>query len=69
MVKTLEQAIAAVSSLPDADQEQIARQLLTHIERIRQLRTELDQGVRSLDAGQGRELDIGTFLKSKRSHP
>ncbi len=69
MVKTLEQAIAAVSSLSDADQEQIGRQLLTHIERIRKLRTELDQGVRSLDAGQGRELDIEAFLESKRTGP
>jgi len=28
MVKTLEQAIAEVAALPDADQEQIGRQLL-----------------------------------------
>jgi hypothetical protein len=32
MVKTLEQAIAQLSRLPDADQEQIGRKLLSHVE-------------------------------------
>jgi uncharacterized protein (DUF2225 family) len=32
MVKTFEKAIAEVSNLPDADQLQIGRKLLTHIE-------------------------------------
>lgn len=37
MVKTLEQAIAEVSNLPDADQEQIGRKLLSHVEKLRAL--------------------------------
>jgi hypothetical protein len=32
MVKTLEQAIAQLSRLPDANQEQIGRKLLSHVE-------------------------------------
>jgi Arc/MetJ-type ribon-helix-helix transcriptional regulator len=67
MVKVLEQAIAALSELPDDDQEQIGRKLLTHVERIRRLRAELDKGLQSLDAGEGRELDMEQFLASKRS--
>jgi hypothetical protein len=63
MVKTLEQAIAEVASLPADDQEQIGRKLLSHIERLRQLRTEIDKGVRSLDAGDGRPLDIEALLR------
>ena len=67
MVKTLEDAIAALSKLPDDDQEQIGRKLLTHVERIGQLRAELDSGIRSLKAGEGKELDIDRFLSEKRS--
>lgn len=65
MVKTLEQAIAEVAALPDADQEQIGRQLLSHVEKLRSLREELDKGVRSLDAGKGRTVDIDEFVRQK----
>jgi hypothetical protein len=63
MVKTLEQAIAEVANLPVADQEQIGRKLLSHVEKLRQLRVEIDKGIRSLDAGEGRPLDIEAFLR------
>jgi len=62
MVKTLEQALAQVAVLPDHDQEQIGRQLLSHIEKLRQLREDIDKGIRSLDAGVGSALDIEEFL-------
>ncbi len=65
MVRALEQAIAEVAALPDADQEQIGRQLLSHVERLRSLREELDKGVRSLDAGKGRAVDIDEFVRQK----
>ena len=63
MVKTLEKAIAEVSNLPDADQEQIGQQLLSHVEKLRRLRAEIDKGIRSLDAGEGEPLDVGDFLR------
>lgn len=63
MVKTLEQAIAEVATLPASDQEQIGRKLLSHVERLRQLRTEIDKGIQSLDAGGGRPLDIEALLR------
>lgn len=65
MVKTLEQAIAQVVSLPDSDQEQIGRKLLDHVERLRHLRTEVDQAIRSLDAGRGKAFDIADFIRRK----
>jgi hypothetical protein len=65
MVRTLEIAMAEVSSLPDADQEQIGRQLLSHVEKLRHLRAEIDKGIRSLDAGEGKPLDIQDFLRRK----
>jgi hypothetical protein len=65
MVKTFEKAVAEISSLSDADQEQIGRQLLTHVERLRHLREEIDKGIRSLDAGEGEPLDLEAFLKQQ----
>ena len=63
MVKALEQAIAQVAELPDADQEQIGRKLLSHVEKLRALRRDIDAGVRSLDAGEGRPVDIEEFIR------
>jgi len=65
MVRALEQAIAEIAALPDADQEEIGRQLLSHVEKLRHLREALDQGIRSLDAGKGRALDIDEFVRQK----
>lgn len=67
MVKTLEQAIAQVSRLPVADQEQIGRKLLMHVEKLNGLRADIDEGLRSLDAGEGRVLDMEALLREKNS--
>ena len=63
MVKTLEQAIAEVANLPAADQEQIGRSLLSHLEKLRKLRAEIDKGLKSLDAGDAKPLDIEEFIR------
>jgi hypothetical protein len=65
MVKTLEQAIAEVERLPAEDQEQIGRTVLSHVGKLRALRAEIDKGIRSLDAGQGTESEIGDFIRQK----
>ena len=68
MVKTLQKAIAEIASLPDADQEEIGRRLLSHVEKLRALRADIDAGIISLDAGKGRPLDIEQFIgKMNRS--
>ncbi len=67
MTKALEQAIAEVEKLLEADQEQIGRQLLSHVEKLRRLRIELDKGIRSLDAGQGEPLDIEKFIEEQNA--
>jgi hypothetical protein len=67
MVKALEQAIAQLSRLPDADQEQIGRRLLSHVEKLNMLRTDIDKGIHSLDAGKGSALDIEDLLRRKNS--
>jgi hypothetical protein len=67
MVRTLEQAIAQLSQLPEADQEQIGRKLLSHVEKLNELRAEIDKGIRSLDANEGRVLNMEDFLRQKNS--
>ena len=69
MVKTLQKAIAEVAALPDADQEEIGRKLLSHVEKLRELRADIDAGIRSLDEGKERPVDIEKFIeKMKRDH-
>jgi hypothetical protein len=60
--KTLDQAIAKVKRLPAADQRRIAEELDRYVDELASLREKLDQGVRSLDAGLGRELDIDDLI-------
>jgi hypothetical protein len=65
MTKTLQKAIAEVARLSDADQEKIGRRLLSHVERLRQLRAEIDKGTDSLDAGLGQEFDVESLIRQK----
>jgi hypothetical protein len=67
MTKTLERAIAEITSLPESDQEQIGQELLSHVEKLRRLREEIDKGLRSLDAGEGKPLDFDAFLTEKNA--
>jgi hypothetical protein len=69
MVKTLQKAIAELANLPASDQEEIGRKLLSHLEKLTKLRGDIDAGLRSLDAGEGRPLDVEQFIdKMNRSH-
>jgi hypothetical protein len=68
-LKMLDQAIAKAHELPEADQERIGRELNDYIDHLRALRADLDQGLRSLDAGLGRELDIEHVIaRARASH-
>ncbi len=67
MGRTLEQAIAQISRLPDADQEQIGRKLLSHVEKLNALRHEIDKGIHSLDADDGRAMIMEALLRAKNS--
>jgi hypothetical protein len=62
MVRALELAIEALRNLPAADQERVGRQLLTYIEKLQQLRIEIERGVRVLEAEAGVPLDLDDFL-------
>ena len=63
MTKIIEKAIEEMSNLPDGDQEQIGRSVLSHIEKLQKLRIEIDRGIRSLDTRGGRRLDLEDFIR------
>ena len=65
--KTLDQAIAKAHELPEADQERIGRELSDYIDHLRALRGDIDQGLRSLDAGLGRQVDIENVIGRARA--
>ena len=67
MVKTLEIAIRRISSLPEAVQEQIGREILERIETLSQLRAEIEIGIQELDAGMGEKLDIDDVIREGRA--
>ena len=66
MVKTLELAMTKAATLPEAAQEQLGRELLERIDTLAKLRTEIEAGVRELDAGLGVEFDIEDIIKQGR---
>ena len=67
MVKTLELAISKAAALPEAAQEALGREMLKHIDELAALRAEIEIGIRELDAGLGRELDLDEFLRRARA--
>jgi hypothetical protein len=67
MVTVLEKAIAKVSTLPEAAQQKIGEELLLHVAKVNRLRAQLNQGLRSLDHGEGHEIDIERVIKRARS--
>jgi hypothetical protein len=67
MVKALELAIAKAANLPEAAQERLGRELPERIETLEGLRSEVEIGIRELDAGLGRELDIEDVIRRARA--
>jgi hypothetical protein len=67
MIEALEQAILELSRLPETDQERISRRLLAHIEKLRTLRADIDNGLHSLGHGQGIDLDIEELIRKKNA--
>jgi len=66
MSQVFKEAIAEVATLPEPIQDKIGRELRAYVEKLRRLRDELEQGVRSLDAGAGKPLDLEATIKRAR---
>jgi len=67
MGKTLELAMTKAASLPEAAQEQLGRELLERIDVLAELRADVEDGLRELDAGLGTELDIEATIRQTRA--
>lgn len=67
MISTLKKAIEQIAALPDDTQEKIGEELLLHVQKVRRLRAQLDAGIRSLDRGDKRVLNIEDVIKSARA--
>ncbi len=63
----LQEAIAKARQLPEADQERIGRNLNDYIDHLRALRADIGAGLRSLDAGLGRERDVENVIARARA--
>lgn len=63
----LQEAIAKLSSLPRATQDTIAEELLSRLDGIEHLRSELRKGVNSIDRGDFEELDIDELIRRARA--
>jgi hypothetical protein len=66
MTKVLREAIAKVEALPEAEQDRIARELIDYLDKLNALRAEVEIGIKQLDAGEGRELDIDDVIRKAR---
>jgi hypothetical protein len=65
MANVLKEAVQKAEKLPTPDQEQIGRNVLSYIERLQQLRTEIDKGIASLKTGKGQTFNIKAFIQKR----
>jgi hypothetical protein len=63
---TLDIAMTKAHQLPDAAQEQLGREVLLRVETLEGLRAAIDTGLRQLDAGEGKPLDIEVVIAHAR---
>jgi len=67
MSKAFRDAVAEAAALPEAVQEKIGQELHAYVEKLRRLRSDIEQGIRSLDAGAGKTLDIEDVIRRARA--
>jgi hypothetical protein len=67
ITKVFKEAVDAASTLPEAEQDKIGRELLEHVEKLRALKADLQAGIASLDAGKGRKLDMKEVIARARA--
>ena len=69
MTKTLEKAMAKIATLPAEAQEQIGAELIAHVDKVARLRRALQEGLRSLDRNEGKQLDVSDVIgRARRQH-
>jgi hypothetical protein len=67
MSEALKQAIDQLATLPASAQQKIGEELLTHVEKMRGLRSQLETAATSLDRDGGRAVAIDAVIKRARA--
>lgn len=69
MTKVFAEAVKKIAELSEDTQNEIGYQLMDHYAAIQELREELAVGIRQLDAGLGKELDIEDVIsRAQKRH-
>ena len=69
MTKLLDRAVEKVHELAPTDQDRIARDLTRYVDDLQRLRSDLSEGLKSLDDSHGKELDIEAVIaQAHREH-
>jgi hypothetical protein len=66
MTKTLELALSKAATLSESAQEQLGRELLERIDTLSRLRSDIEIGLRELNAGLGVEIDMADVVTQAR---
>lgn len=67
MSKVFKDAVAEAATLPEAAQDKIGRELRAYLEKLHRLQGDIEQGIRSLDAGTGRAIDVEDVIERARA--
>jgi len=62
--KTLQAALEKAAELPQEAQDEIAREVFERMDSITRVRAALEVGIRELDAGEGKPLEMTTVISS-----
>jgi hypothetical protein len=65
--ENLRKAFVKAADLPSADQERLGRGIDAYIDDLQALRTMIDEAAKSLDAGEGKEIDIDQVIARARA--
>jgi len=61
---TLQAALRKAAELPKEAQDEIAREVFERMDSITRVRAALEVGIRQLDAGEGKPLEMTTVISS-----
>lgn len=67
MSKVFQDAVAEAARLPEATQEKIGQELRAYVAKLGRLRGDIEEGIRSLDAGAGKAVDVEDVIKRVRA--
>jgi hypothetical protein len=65
--KVFKDAVAEAATLPEAAQDKIGRELRAYLDKLHRLQSDVEQGIRSLDAGAGKAINVEDLIEHSRA--